>query len=251
MESIRVVVFTSGPSIRPSVKQFVCRLEDDDQIDLVGVFWQTPGIGFVQIAADAWKRRKLLAIPALLSQAAQSARQRFGLPMVRACMQHVGDRIHPVPDLHADAVLEQIREISPDLGLVYGSPILRPQLFLIPRHGTLGIHHGKLPEYRGKKTLFWAMYNGEPTAGVTIQRINEGLDTGEIVREGTIALAGRTLRQTWRELELRGYDLYLQAIHDIRTGSATFRLPEGEKGRLFRDPKIRDLLTFYWKRLLT
>ena len=75
---------------------------------------------------------------------------------------------------------------------VCGAPILKPELFEIPAFGTLGIHHGRLPEYRGKKTTFWAIYNGDSTAGVTIQRINAGLDTGEIVCTGEVPTAGKT-----------------------------------------------------------
>ena len=76
--------------------------------------------------------------------------------------------------------------------IFYGGPILKPALFEIPTLGTLGIHHGKLPAYRGKKTTFWAMFNDEPSAGVTIQSVNAGLDTGRGVRagEGRVGLQG-------------------------------------------------------------
>jgi methionyl-tRNA formyltransferase len=163
-------------------------------------------------------------------------------------MQRLQFRIHPEPDLHAPVVLDRLRSLHVDLGLIYGSPILKSSLFQIPRHGTLGIHHGKLPEYRGKKTLFWAMYHGEKRAGVTIQRINEGLDTGEVVREGLVDVRNRRLSKVWRDIEDLGYDLYLEAIHDVRTGTATFVAPEGRKGKLFRDPTISDLITFYRNR---
>jgi len=57
-----------------------------------------------------------------------------------------------VPDVHAQAVLERVRAAAPDLGVIYGAPILKPELFGIPPLGTLGIHHGRVPQYRGKKT---------------------------------------------------------------------------------------------------
>ena len=247
-ETFRVAVFTGGPAIRPSVRQFLCRLEADPHIQLVAVFWQTPGTGLANIVADAWRRRKILALPALVIQAAEAIRARVTDSTGTECKQGLKSRIHPVQNVHAPVVLDQLADLDVDLGLIYGGPILKPSLFQIPRHGTLGIHHGKLPEYRGKKTLFWAMYHGEEHAGVTIQRINEGLDTGEVVREGLVDVGKRRMARVWQDVEALGYDLYIQAIHDIRTGTATFAKPEGPRGKLFRDPKLSDLFTFYRNR---
>jgi methionyl-tRNA formyltransferase len=141
-----------------------------------------------------------------------------------------------------------MRAQSPDVGLVYGSPILRPELFEIPRLGTLGIHHGRMPEYRGKKTTFWALYNGDPTAGVTIQKINAGLDTGTIVAEGHVDARGRSLRAVWNDLEQRGLDLYITAIPGYVRGELVPSAWDGPRGKLYRDPGARDILRFIWRR---
>jgi methionyl-tRNA formyltransferase len=137
--------------------------------------------------------------------------------------------------------------LNPDLGLAYGSPILKPALFDIPRQGTLGIHHGKVPEYRGKKTAFWAMYNGESTAGVTIQKINVGLDRGDVVLEGEVPMGRRTLGAVWKDLEALGIELYFEAILAVKDGCATYRPQPPGAGRIYRDPKLRDLLVFWWR----
>jgi methionyl-tRNA formyltransferase len=153
-----------------------------------------------------------------------------------------------VQDIHASSVIEQVRSIAPDLGLVYGSPILQPSLFQIPRFGTLGIHHGKLPEYRGKKTTFWALFKGAETAGVTIQRINEGVDTGDVVKQAEVPIRGRSFQAVWKDVELLGLDLYIQAILEVKQGIATYQRPTGKEGRLYRDPKLSDFLKFWWRR---
>jgi methionyl-tRNA formyltransferase len=133
------------------------------------------------------------------------------------------------------------------LGLIYGSPILKPELFEIPRCGTLGIHHGKVPAYRGNKTTFWAMYNGEATAGVTIQKINQGLDTGSIVREGEVPIDRRSYPSVWRDLERLGLELYIQAIIDVKNGTAIYQPQSGKKGKLYRNPKPKDFFAFWIK----
>jgi methionyl-tRNA formyltransferase len=154
-----------------------------------------------------------------------------------------------VPDIHAGDVLERVRSLAPDLGLIYGSPILKSVLFEIPTFGTLGIHHGQVPEYRGKKTTFWAMFNGEKTAGVTIQKVNAGLDTGQIVKQGVVPIGCHSQRAVWHELEALGLNLYIQAIIEVKQGTASYQPPLGQKGKLYRDPQLADIATLWWRQL--
>jgi methionyl-tRNA formyltransferase len=136
-----------------------------------------------------------------------------------------------------------------DLGLIYGSPILRPELFEIPKMGTLGIHHGSLPRYRGKKTTFWEMYEGEERAGVTIQKVNRGLDTGEIVQEGHVRIGSRSRSRVWREVEDLGLQLYLRSILQVGAGTARLREQDGPKGQLYRDPPLTLIIRLWWRQL--
>jgi methionyl-tRNA formyltransferase len=104
-----------------------------------------------------------------------------------------------------------------------------------------------VPAFRGKKTMFWAMATGETEAGVTIQRINAGIDTGEIVAEGTVPIHNRLPHQVWRDLEALGLQLYLESILAIKNNIATFTPQAGKKGKLYSDPTWQDLVAFYKK----
>jgi methionyl-tRNA formyltransferase len=161
----------------------------------------------------------------------------------------IAERIHAVPDLHAEPVLDRVRALDADLGLIYGSPILKPRLFQIPRLGTLGIHHGKMPQYRGKKTTFWAMYNGEETAGVTIQLVNAGIDTGQIIQRGEVRIGRKSIAEVRHELEELGFTLYVQAILDLKRGVARLVPESGPKGKLYKDPRLGDFVRFWWRQL--
>ncbi len=246
---IRVVLFAGGPVLEPGVRQFACRLAEHPEIEFLGGFCQSEGRTFGAVVKDLWRRRRWLALPLLVLQIGGEIGRFLAQPSnelaLRRKLARLSDRLHFVPDLHAEAVVREVRSLAPDLGLIYGSPILKPRLFEIPVMGTLGIHHGKLPEYRGKKTAFWSMYNGEPTAGVTIQKVNAGLDTGDIVKQGEVPIGRRSARAVWRELETLGYDLYIQAILEVKRGTASFRPQAGKKGRLYRDPRLGDLLEFW------
>ncbi|MGH7532294.1 MAG: hypothetical protein ACREL4_03280, partial [Gemmatimonadales bacterium] len=63
-------------------------------------------------------------------------------------------------DLHSKEVVSAVRAWSPDLGLSLGAPILRPALFQLPKYGTLNLHLGKVPNFRGAPPAFWELYTG-------------------------------------------------------------------------------------------
>ena len=76
-------------------------------------------------------------------------------------------------------VMDLLREV--DLALSYGPGLLKPEIFSAPRLGTINAHGGILPWYRGLDTNLWAAYRKEPwLMGVTLHKVNEGLDTGPI-----------------------------------------------------------------------
>jgi methionyl-tRNA formyltransferase len=113
----------------------------------------------------------------------------------------------------------------------------------------LGIHHGKVPEYRGKKTTFWAMFNNEREVGVTIQRVSSGLDRGDVVRKGEVTTGSKSLSEVCRELEALGVDLFVEAILDVKRGTASYVPQEQSRGILYKDPSLADLLKFHWRHL--
>jgi folate-dependent phosphoribosylglycinamide formyltransferase PurN len=248
---IRVVMFGSGPELNPDAKQFLCKLEEHPEIELLSAFCQAQGQSVGAVFTDLWRRRRWLSFPLFalwllnkLFRFILHPREELSL---RRKLKNIQDRIHFIPDIHAPQVLEQVKSLEPDLGLIYGSPILKPELFEIPKLGTLGIHHGKVPEYRGNKTTFWMMYNGEEYAGVTIQKVNKGLDTGTIVKTGEVKATRRAYQAVFRELEALGVELYIQAVLEVKHGVAKYKPQTGVKGKLYRNPKLKDIINL-WQR---
>ncbi|MGP8055632.1 MAG: methionyl-tRNA formyltransferase [Limisphaerales bacterium] len=77
-----------------------------------------------------------------------------------------------------------LRELKPDLIVVvaYGQ-LLPPALLDLPRHGCLNVHTSLLPKYRGAAPIQRAIANGDTETGVTIMKMDVGLDTGPIVSQ--------------------------------------------------------------------
>jgi methionyl-tRNA formyltransferase len=73
---------------------------------------------------------------------------------------------------------------QPDLLVIYGfNWILPAAVFRLPRLGTINIHRSLLPRYRGAAPVLWAIRNGDPEIGVTVHRVDDGVDTGPILAQ--------------------------------------------------------------------
>jgi methionyl-tRNA formyltransferase len=82
--------------------------------------------------------------------------------------------------MHGPEVVQQIAKWEPDLGLSLGAPALRKSLFRLPPLGTLNLHLGRLPEFRGGPPAFWELFRGSDRIGATVHWIDERLDTGDV-----------------------------------------------------------------------
>jgi methionyl-tRNA formyltransferase len=91
-------------------------------------------------------------------------------------------------DLHSPECLAQVRALRPDLGIVFACYRLRPSLFEIPRLGTLNLHLGRAPEFRGSSPGFYELLAGVPEVGVTVHRVDDGLDSGPILLQRSFPL---------------------------------------------------------------
>lgn len=85
-------------------------------------------------------------------------------------------------NVNSDATENFIKTINPDLIIsVYFSQILKKNILDIPNVGSINLHPGILPEYKGAFVYFWALKNHEKQTGVTIHWMDEGVDTGKII----------------------------------------------------------------------
>jgi len=121
--------------------------------------------------------------------------------------------------------IEQVRALAPDLIAVtaYGQ-ILPPAILDLPRHGCLNVHTSILPKYRGAAPIQWAIVNGDTETGVTIMKMDAGLDTGDIVAEERTPIADTDDSQTLHDrLAALGAALLVRTIPDFVAGKLTPR----------------------------
>jgi methionyl-tRNA formyltransferase len=116
--------------------------------------------------------------------------------------------------------IQQLRTVEPDLVAVaaYGQ-ILPKSLLELPRFGCLNVHTSLLPKYRGAAPIQWAILNDEVETGVTIMKMDAGLDTGDILtRERTPISAEDNSESLHDRLADMGARLLVQTIPEYVTG---------------------------------
>ncbi len=142
------------------------------------------------------------------------------------------------PDLHNAETLASVRAFAPDVGISLATPILKEALFGIPRLGTLNLHKGKLPDYRGMPPAFWELWNNETQIGCTVHYINAGLDKGDIVRQTAIPRQRfSTLKGLQFTLDEVGVDLTVEAVRAVLADDAKSQ-PQPAGGHTYTKPTL-------------
>ena len=91
--------------------------------------------------------------------------------------------------LKAPEVREEFIALNADLAvLAFVTQIVPPQVFSVPKLGSICFHPSILPKYRGASAINWALIKGESITGLTIFWVDQGIDTGPILLQKTIAV---------------------------------------------------------------
>lgn len=130
--------------------------------------------------------------------------------------------------------LAALSALAPDVVVVaaYGQ-ILPPALLAIPRFGCLNVHTSILPRWRGAAPIAWAMLEGDAETGVTIMRMDAGLDTGAVIAEERTPILPEDTGQSLHDrLAILGAGLICRV------------LPEWLAGRIPAVPQPADGVTY-------
>ena len=129
------------------------------------------------------------------------------------------------------AAIDLVRKISPDLIVVaaYGK-ILPKEIINMPKYGSINVHASLLPKYRGAAPIQWAILNGEKETGITIQKVFEALDTGDIILQEKVTIEpGDNSHSLTRKLFVIGSKLLVEAVDQIESGKVKYIKQEEKK----------------------
>ena len=146
------------------------------------------------------------------------------------------------PNIHSEAALAFVRTFDADIGLVFGTRILKPALFEIPKQGSINIHKRKVPDYRGGGAVgLWELLDDQKEIGVTVHRVESKVDVGRVIRSALIPIEPfDDLESLALKADVVGADLIVSAIRDFANGTVT-ETPQTGPSKLFRNPSTEDL----------
>lgn len=187
--SIRVVFMGSPDFAVPSLKALT------SAYPIVGVVTQPD--------REAGRGRTLVAPPV------KTAALDFGLPVIQP------------EKLHAPEAMEQLQAWAPDLIVVAAfGQILRPAVLDLPNYGCINVHGSLLPRWRGAAPIQAAILAGDKETGITIMKMDSGVDTGPMLSQSSIPIApDNTADSIFKKMSTLGAELLLETLPDYLNGS--------------------------------
>lgn len=145
------------------------------------LFWGTPEFSVPAFDALGEEGHQVVGVVTQPDRPAGRGRGIAMSPVKQAALEQGIPVLQP-ERARGEEFLAQLRALEPELSVVvaYGQ-ILRPEVLELPARGSVNIHASLLPELRGAAPIQWAVMRGYDTTGVTIMRMEAGLDSGPML----------------------------------------------------------------------
>jgi methionyl-tRNA formyltransferase len=141
-------------------------------------------------------------------------------PPVKVQSMELGLPVIQPRRLHEPVAMEQLQAWQPDLIVVAAfGQILKPEVLDLPRHGCINVHASLLPRWRGAAPIPAAILHSDVQTGVTIMRMDPGVDTGPILSQRAIPiLPDDTSRILSERLAVLGAELLIETLPGYLAG---------------------------------
>ena len=153
----------------------------------------------------------------------------------------------PENGAQAEAV---VRTLGADVVVVVAYGLLLPPTLLdIPTHGCLNIHASLLPRWRGAAPIARAIEAGDTETGVTIMRLDAGLDTGPMLARATVAIGPCDTAETLTErLAHLGAETLMPVLDALRRGRSVTEVAQPSSGATYARKLRKDEGLIDWRR---
>jgi methionyl-tRNA formyltransferase len=145
--------------------------------------------------------------------------QRLTQPPVKLRALGAGLRVIQPARLRDPGWDEQLRALGADIAVVVAFGQILPRAVLdAPARGSINVHASLLPRYRGAAPIAWAIIRGETVTGITTFRMDEGMDTGDVLlmRETPIG-RDETAGELAARLSWHGAEVLIETLDELHT----------------------------------
>ncbi|MEZ0329546.1 MAG: methionyl-tRNA formyltransferase [Dissulfuribacterales bacterium] len=168
---------------------------------------------------------------------------------VKTAAQAQGIRVLQPAKVRDAAFLQEIAALAPDLIVTAAFGQILPQTLLdIPKIMPINVHGSLLPKYRGAAPIQWALINGETQTGITIMRMNAGMDTGPILLQRSLNIGSEeTFSELYDQMARLGAEVLLNALTLLASGNLK-PVEQPSEGVSFAPPITSEMALLNWQR---
>lgn len=152
-------------------------------------------------------------------------------PPVKQAALDLGLEVFQPQKVREKECVEFLKSYKPDLIVVVAfGQILSKEILDMPKYGCINVHASLLPKYRGAAPIQWAVINGEKVSGVTIMRMDIGIDTGDMILKKEVPLdVEETGGSLFDKLAKVGGSLCVEAIEQFEQNTVVFQKQDDNK----------------------
>ncbi len=253
---MRLIVLTHG-----GAEIVLEKLHDLKNIEIVGVFVETvttPSRGLAE------KIRRSIRYDGVFETVKKLFPKTDGGPTqttVGATVEiadELGLTVYEVDNFHSETSIAIMRKADADLGVIYGTNIIKENVFSIPKLGSINLHQGRAPHYRGGPPIFWELFNGEKEIGITVHFVASKVDTGDIILQKILSLKydfayGARFEEFIASFQMglreESANLVAESVKLIATGNVERKPQDTSIGKRYRLPVKKEKDEMRWRLL--
>jgi methionyl-tRNA formyltransferase len=151
-----------------------------------------------------------------------------------------GDRVVSIRSVNDPEIVQVLRDLDPAVVVVNGTRLIASDILRSLRAPLVNLHAGVTPLYRGVHGAYWALVEGDAqNCGVTLHLIDDGIDTGPVLRQARIQVTPRDNFATYPWLQVAAALPLLDAVlDDLLGGRAPSVVPTSGNSRLWTHPTM-------------
>lgn len=168
-------------------------------------------------------------------------------PPVKEYAEKAGIAVYQPERVRNEEFLELFKSMAPDMVVLAAfGQILPGEIIEGPPLGCLNVHPSMLPRYRGAAPINWTLINGERKTGVTIMRMDEGVDTGDILLQEETDIGDEEIYDELHDrLSIMGAEMLLRAVEGV-AGNTLQRRPQDSSGASYAPRLTREIGHVDW-----
>lgn len=187
--------------------------------DLRIIFMGTPDFAVASLEALVKSKCNIVAVVTAPDKPAGRGMKLQESPVKKYAVRNHIKVLQP-EKLKNQGFLNELRSLNADLQIVVAFRMLPEVVWNMPKMGTINVHASLLPQYRGAAPINWAIINGEKETGITTFKLQQEIDTGNILLQEKIEIGeNETAGELHDRLKELGAQVLLKTVEGLAEGT--------------------------------